>query len=319
MRTTVDYLRISVTDRCNLHCVYCSPLGDSGLKDSAAILSSEEIQRVVRLCVDCGIRKVRLTGGEPLLRGDIVDLVRRLAGIDGIEDLALTTNGVLLEEAASALKEAGLARVNISLDAAEPQCYRRITGSDALPQVLAGMRKALGAGLDPVRVNCVVIREVNLSQVVALAEMSFSLPISVRFIEYCPTNAETRPIGSYVPNSEVRKIIESRLGPLSSVVPRDAGGPAVYFRAGGLLGTIGFISARSSVFCERCNRLRLTSDGAIKPCLHSAQAYDLRSLLRTSADDPEIAQLLRKAIQEKSRHTRLTASAADFSMQQIGG
>jgi cyclic pyranopterin phosphate synthase len=217
------------------------------------------------------------------------------------------------------LKEAGLRRVNISLDAAEPQCYRRITGSDALPQVLAGIRKALDVGLDPVRVNCVVIREVNLTQVVALAEMSLHLPVSVRFIEYCPTNAETRPIGSYVPNSEVRKIIESRLGPLWRVVPLSAGGPAVYFKATGSVGTVGFISARSSIFCERCNRLRLTGDGAIKPCLHSAQAYDLRGLLRRGADDRAIVRLLRKAIHEKGRHTRLTASAADFSMQQIGG
>ncbi len=315
----VDYLRISVTDRCNLRCVYCNPLGDHGPKDNREILTAEEIQRVVRLGAMCGIRKVRLTGGEPLVRADIVDLVGRLAQVDGVEDLALTTNGVLLTGLTPALKNAGLRRVNVSLDAAEPECYRRITGCGALSRVFDGIDAALAVGLAPVRINCVVVREINLTQVAALAELSVRLPVAVRFIEYCPTSEDTRPVGSYVPNSEVRQIIESRLGPLSNVMMPDAGGPAVYFKAEGSLGTIGFISARSSIFCQRCNRLRLTSDGAIRPCLHSARFYDLKPLLRGTAEDRDIIQLLRRTISEKPLYTRLTAPAGDFSMQQIGG
>lgn len=311
-----------MTDRCNLRCIYCNPLSAAGLKDGGQILRADEIVRAVRLFAECGIRKVRLTGGEPLVREDIVGLVRRLARIEGIEDLALTTNGVLLKELAAALKEAGLRRVNISLDAAESQCYRRVTGSGALSRVLDGMEKAVEVGLAPVRINCVVIREVNLAQVAALAELSFRQPVSVRFIEYCPTCADTRPIGSYVPNREVRTIIESRFGPLSAVVPPRAGGPAVYFKAAGSIGAIGFISARSSVFCPpkaNCNRLRLTSDGAVRPCLHSARSYDLKALLRGGAADPAIVGFLRQIIDEKAHYTRLTAPAGDFSMQQIGG
>ncbi|MBN1361627.1 MAG: GTP 3',8-cyclase MoaA [Sedimentisphaerales bacterium] len=315
----VDYLRISVTDRCNLRCAYCNPLGDHGLKDDEEILAAEEIQRVVRLSVACGITKVRLTGGEPLVRADIVDLVQRLSGVEGIEDLVLTTNGVFLSGLAGALKQAGLKRVNISLDAADPECYRCMTGCEALSEVFDGIHRALNVGLTPVRINCVVVREINLSQVAALAEMALRLPVSVRFIEYCPTSEDTGPVGSYVPNREVREIVESRFGALSSVMAPEAGGPAVYFKTGGSLGTIGFISARSSIFCQRCNRLRLTSDGAIRPCLHSARSYDLKTPLRGGADDETIVRLLRRIVSEKALYTRLTAPAGDFSMQQIGG
>lgn len=315
----VDTLRVSVTDRCNLRCIYCNPLGIHGREDPAGILSFDEICRVVRLCAECGIRRVRLTGGEPLMRENISDLVRRLAATPGIEDLALTTNGVSLERMAAGLREAGLKRVNISLDAADGPCYRQMTGFDLFSRVIAGLHKALEVGLAPVRVNCVVMRDVNLSQVPALAEMTLRLPVSVRFIEYCPTTRSTGPASCSVPNGEVRDLIESRLGPLSSVVLSDAGGPALYSRIEGALGAIGFISGRSSVFCHRCNRLRLTSDGRIKPCLHAARSYDVKSLLRERADDGVLQSLIRKAIQEKGRYTRLNSQAGDFLMQSIGG
>jgi cyclic pyranopterin phosphate synthase len=344
----VDCLRVSVTDRCNLRCIYCNPLGSDGLIARGEIMSFEEIHRVVRLCAECGIRKVRLTGGEPLVRTDIVHLVRALAslsacgnaqaGISGIEELSLTTNGVLLAPMAAELKDAGLKRVNISLDSAERRCYRRITGSDSLLRVMDGIHKAIEVGLTPVRLNCVVIRDINLSQVPSLAEMSIRLPVAVRFIEYCPTGRRTKrqPFDSgelrveplwYVPNSEVRKIIESRFGPLSSIVSR-RDGPAVYFKVEGSAGAIGFISGRSSVFCHRCNRLRLTSDGRFRPCLYSARYYDIRKLIRSGAGDQAVAGLIRRVIREKSLYTRLTpdrnirgltVTAEDFSMQNIGG
>lgn len=315
----VDYLRVSVTDRCNLRCLYCNPLGTHGRRDREGILSFDEICRVVRLGAECGIRKVRLTGGEPLMCRSVANLVRKLAAVSGVEDLSLTTNGVCLAALATDLKAAGLRRVNISLDAAEPECYQRMTGSDLLLHVLEGMHKALEVGLTPVRLNCVVMREHNLSQVVPLARMTCELPVSVRFIEYCPTTRVTGTAGDYVPNREVRSLIEAQLGALSHVVVPQAGGPAVYFQAAGAAGTIGFISGRSSIFCQDCSRLRLTSDGKLKPCLHADQCYDVRELLRSGAGDKAIRDLLQQVVHEKSRYTRLTSTVGDFLMQSIGG
>jgi GTP 3',8-cyclase len=226
---------------------------------------------------------------------------------------------VLLGPMAAELKEAGLNRVNISLDAMDRGCYRHIAGADVLPQVIEGMHKAIEIGLSPVRVNCVVIRDENLSQVEALAELSLRLPVAVRFIEYVPTTRLTGPASCYVPNSEVRGIIESRFGPLSNLVVPDSGGPAVYFKIENAAGAVGFISGRSSVFCRQCTRLRLSSDGRIKPCLYSARSYDVSRLLQAGADDEAILSLLQKALREKSRYTKLNATAGEFLMQQIGG
>jgi cyclic pyranopterin phosphate synthase len=315
----IDYLRVSVTDRCNLRCIYCNPLGDARFADDSETLSSDEITRLVGLCAQCGIRRVRLTGGEPLLRENITGLVQTLAGIPGIDDLSMTTNGVLLASMAGELKEVGLKRVNISLDAMDRDCYRRIAGADVLSEVIDGMHRALEVGLAPVRINCVVIRDVNLSQVEALADMSLRLPVAVRFIEYCPTTRLTGPASCYVPNSEVRRIVESRFGTILDFVVSDSGGPAAYFKIQDAVGAIGFISGRSSVFCQHCTRLRLSSDGKIKPCLYGGHYYDVRRLLRAGADDDAILHLLRRTLREKSQHTKLNATAGDFLMQQIGG
>ncbi|MCL5280347.1 MAG: GTP 3',8-cyclase MoaA [Planctomycetes bacterium] len=315
----VDYLRVSVTDRCNLRCIYCNPLGDHGLRERAGILSFDEIHRVVRLCAECGIRKVRLTGGEPLMCRNIADLVRRLAAVRGLEDLSLTTNGVFLGSMAAQLKAAGLKRVNISLDAVDRQCYQQTTGFDLLPQVLDGLHKGLEVGLTPVRLNCVVMRDHNLSQVIPLAEMALHLPVSVRFIEYCPTSRVTRRADDYVPSAEVRRIIESHWGQLQSVAMPNASGPAVYFTTANAAGTIGFISGRSSVFCDNCSRLRLSSDGKIKPCLHADRCYDVRKLLRGGAGDETIRKLIQRILREKSCYTKITSTAGDFLMQSIGG
>ncbi|MHC4596327.1 MAG: GTP 3',8-cyclase MoaA, partial [Planctomycetota bacterium] len=204
---SVNYLRISVTDRCNLQCIYCHTLGGCDFIERKEILRFEEIHRIVRLFVGCGIRKVRLTGGEPLVRKNIVHLVRELADIAGIEELALTTNGVLLEPIAAELKDAGLQRVNISVDSAERESYKHITGFDLLSRVTKGIYKAIAVGLTPVKINTVILRGINESQIPALAHMSAYLPLAVRFIEYCPTSKYTKPASDYVPNSEVRKII----------------------------------------------------------------------------------------------------------------
>ncbi len=315
----VNYLRVSVTDRCNLRCVYCHPLGGCDFIERKEILSFEEISRLVRLFVKCGIRKVRLTGGEPLVRKNIAHLVRELADIAGIEELVLTTNGVLLEPVAAELKDAGLRRVNVSVDSAERESYKRITGYDLLPRVTRGIYEAIQVGLTPVKINSVIIRGVNASQILAVTQMSVYLPVTVRFIEYCPTSRHIMPGGDYVPNSEVRAIIEREFGPLSAVLVADTDGPAVYFRLRNSAGTIGFISGRSSIFCSSCNRLRLTSDGKLRPCLYSAHHYDLKELIRSGASDDRVSALLEKVIAEKHRYTKLNSFVEEFSMRKVGG
>jgi len=315
----IDYLRVSVTDRCNLRCIYCNPLGDCGLIQRDEILTFEEIHRIVGLFAECGISKARLTGGEPLVRKNIVALVEKLAAIAGIRKLALTTNGVLLEPVAAELKAAGLSRVNVSVDSAERGNYQRITGFDFLEKVIRGIYKAIEVGLTPVRINTVVLRGINEQDVAALAQLSVEMPIAVRFIEYCPTNNSTKPGTFFVPNSQVRRSIESRFGPLAATVVPNANGPAVYFRIKGAAGAIGFISGRTTVFCHLCNRLRLTSDGKVRPCLYSAHHYDVKELVRGGADDEAVRDLLEKIISEKSNYTKLNSPAVEFSMRNVGG
>ena len=318
---SVDYLRISVTDRCNLRCIYCNPLGDCGCIEPREILRFGEIERITRLFAECGINKFRLTGGEPLVRKDIVRLVDKLATIPNIDDLALTTNGVLLEPLAAQLKAAGLQRINISVDSAKRESYKQITGFDLLAKVTKGIHKAIEAGLEPVKINSVIIKGLNDSeeQILALAAMSVDLPVSVRFIEYCPTGKYTNPASDYLPNRDVRAIIERKYGPLSSVVMEHSPGPALNFKFRDSAGAVGFISGRSSMFCRSCNRLRLTSDGKIKPCLYSAHTYDLKRLIRGQASDRQMRDLLKRIISEKGNYTKLNSLKEGFSMCKVGG
>jgi len=296
-------------------------LSDCNSVEHEDILSFKEIHRIVRLFVQCGIRKVRLTGGEPLLRNDIVQLVHELASIAGIEELSVTTNGVFLESLAVELKTAGLHRVNISVDSIEREIYKQITGFDLLPVVTKGIYKAIEVGLTPVKINSVIIKGVNDSekQIAALAGMSVHLPVIVRFIECCPTNKYTKPASDYLPNSAVRAIIERRYRPLSGVVMGQGNGPALYFKIRDSAGAIGFISSRSSIFCFSCNRLRLTSDGKLMPCLYSTHTNDLKKLIRNGASDQQMRDLLNMIINEKSNYTKLNSFKEDFSMYKIGG
>ena len=318
---SVDYLRISVTDRCNLRCIYCNPLGDCGCIEPREILRFEEIERIARLFAECGINKFRLTGGEPLVRKDIFRLVDKLARIPNIDDLALTTNGVLLEPLAAQLKAAGLRRINISVDSVERENYKKITGFDLLPKVTEGIHKAIEAGLTPVKINSVIIKGLNDSeeQILALAAMSVHLPVTVRFIEYCPTGKYTNPASDYLPNRNVRFIIERKYGPLFSVVMEHSPGPALNFKFRDSAGAVGFINGRSSIFCRSCNRLRLTSDGKLMPCLYSAHTYDLKRLIRNRASDRQMRDLLKRIISEKSNYTKLNSLKEKFSMCKVGG
>jgi len=261
----IDYLRISVTDRCNLRCVYCMP--ESGVipKNPRELLSFEEIEEVARAAISLGINKIRITGGEPLVRRDLVSLIGNLS----ISDLSITTNGTFLEDYAQGLKEAGLHRVNISLDTLKEEKYEFITRSGRLPEALRGIEIALQVGLSPVKINVVVMRGINDDEIVDFVKLSYDKPVSVRFIEFMPFGrnlfwGEER----FIPMSEVKARCQS----FAELLPTNGlpgSGPARYYRIKGGRGTMGFISPLSSPFCSRCNRLRLTSEGKLRPCLYS--------------------------------------------------
>jgi len=319
LKMGVNCLRISVTDRCNLRCVYCRPQDDCDFTQQQDVLTSDEIQRVVELFADCGVDRIRLTGGEPLMRKDITPLVARLAGIESVRELTLTTNGVLLERMAAELKEAGLDRINVSIDSLEAGSYKRITGYDFSSEVVLGIRKAIEVGLQPVKINAVILKGINHSQVAALAGMSVDLPVTVRFIEYCPTGNNTQAADDYMPYDEIRRIIEDAFGPLCEASINRGNGPASYFRIDNSVGAIGFISGRSTVFCESCNRLRLTCDGRIKPCLYSPREYDIRKLIRGGAPDEQVRKVLKVIMSAKHAFTRLNSPAKGFSMRKVGG
>ncbi len=312
-------LRISVTDRCNLQCVYCRTTHDCDFIQQEDILKSDEIHRIVRLFTDCGVDKVRLTGGEPLIRKDIISLVARLAATEGVKELTLTTNGVLLQQMADELKAAGLDRINISIDSLEASSYKRITGYDFLSKVVSGIEKAMEVGLQPVKINAVILRGINHSQVAALAGMSVNLPVTVRFIEYCPTSNDTQSADDYMPYDEIQRIIENAFGPLSNVTIECNNGPALYFKIKNSAGAIGFIASRSTMFCESCNRIRLTSDGRIKPCLYSPREYNIRQLIRGGVPDEQVRNVLKKIIARKHAFTKLNSPAEKFSMRKVGG
>jgi len=321
MLCKVDYLRISVTDKCNLRCSYCNPPGSPGRRKDSDLLRVDEIRHMVELLIKCGINKVRLTGGEPLLRDDILQLVHELFNTDGIVDLSVTTNGVLLDSLAKELKSAGLHRINISIDSTDRENYQNITGFDMLPQVIKGINKALNVGLNPVKLNSVIIKGVNSSEeeITSLARISVNLPVIVRFIEYCPTGEFSKQTKEFVPNNEIRKIIENEFGQLDSVSITTGYGPAVYFKIRNSSGAVGFISGMTSVICNECNRLRLTCDGKLKPCLYSSKQYDLKELIRSDTDNSEIIRFINKIIYEKRNYTRVNNSSEEFSMQSIGG
>jgi len=314
----IDYLRVSVTDRCNLRCIYCNPLGDYGLIKRDEILTFEEIHRIVGLFAQCGISRVRLTGGEPLVRKNITSLIEKLASITAVNEITLTTNGVLLEQSADELKTAGLNRVNVSVDSLDRERYKFITGCDLLEDVKKGIRRSIEVGLTPVKINTVVLRGINEQDITALAQLTLEMPAAVRFIEYCPTDKNVEPDVFFVPSSQVRRSIEDRFGPLMAAAS-EGGGPAEYFKIRDSVGCIGFISGRSTFFCSSCNRLRLTSDGKVKPCLYSAYTYNVKELVRSGADDEQVLTFLRRIIGSKSNFTRLNSFIEGFSMCSVGG
>ena len=314
----INYLRISITDRCNLRCIYCMP--PEGIKSLShnEVLRYEEIVTIVQAAAELGISKIRLTGGEPLVRLGLADLVRMIANIEGIDDIALTTNGLLLRKYAAPLKEAGLKRVNVSLDSLREDRYKQITRIGNLSEALDGIEAAKEAGLVPVKINMVVIQGQNDDEILDFAKLSLNKGWHIRFIEPMPFTADTK--FSFIPISEIVSHLNT-LGNLEPYLPRDGNGPAKYFRYKGAEGTIGFISPMSECFCSTCNRLRLTVDGMLRPCLMSDNELDLKSLLRSGASLDEVKKVILKAIEAKPERHHLTEGECQKgrTMCQMGG
>jgi cyclic pyranopterin phosphate synthase len=317
----LNYLRISVTDRCNLRCAYCLPCEDVPRLAHADILRYEEILRIVRVGVRLGISKVRVTGGEPLVRKGICEFLAELAALPGVRDLSLTTNGVLLTDRLEALWAAGVSRINVSLDTLSPARYRQITGMDAFHRVWEGIRAAQGRGFDPIKLNVVALRGVNDDELVDLARLSLFSPLHVRFIEFMPIGQSR--IGEKTPLlvPEIQERI-SVLGKLLPVARTEMDGPAHRYRFEGAAGEIGFIPAISHQFCRRCNRLRLTASGQLRPCLLSDRQEDLKGPLRTGCSDAELAEIFFSATRHKpSDHNLAVGEPAHVccQMRSIGG
>lgn len=316
----IDYLRISVTDRCNLRCVYCMPECGIEEKSPADILTYEEIGIIVNSAVSLGINKIRITGGEPLVRKDIIKLVASLAEIQGIKDLSLTTNGVLLERYALQLKNAGLQRINISLDTLDDAKFSTITRTGAFfPDVLRGIDAAKNAGL-AVKLNVVLMEGINTEEVLNFVRFGRENALLVRFIEFMPTlDNQERNKFMYVPSDEISQLISSRY-PLEPITGVFGNGPARYFRLKESGNIIGFISALSCKFCRQCNRLRLTSDGFLLSCLAHTYGVDLKNRLRAGASREEILKLIKEAVSLKPKeHVMELNKISGCMMSQVGG
>ena len=325
----IDYLRISLTDRCNFRCIYCMPEEGVQQLPHEEILRIEEIVQAVRVAAGMGIRSIRLTGGEPLVRLGVVDLVRDIANVPGIENISMTTNGVLLPRMADDLKAAGLSRVNISLDTLDPDQFRQITRRGELQQTLDGIDAALEAGFNPVKINAVAVRSLH-QDYLKFAELSIDRPLHVRFIEYMPVGESSGTDGCGWGKQDVVSCEElfdtineqARAQGLPELVAagedRPLGwGPARYFMVPGAQGTVGFISPLSRHFCGECNRLRLTADGKLRPCLFSDHEDNLRAALREGDEEAQRA-VFAEALRAKpdDHHDRV---GTERGMSQIGG
>ncbi|MDR1029266.1 MAG: GTP 3',8-cyclase MoaA [Treponema sp.] len=328
---TLDYLRVSVTDRCNLRCIYCMPSDGVEHQSHEAILRFEEAHRFCRVVANLGIRRIKITGGEPLVRKGVVPFIRALTAIPGIEQVTLTTNGILLDRHLDELAAAKVAGINVSLDTLNPETFRRLTrlrsgdpSASAAPAVIVKtMERARSLGI-PVKVNCVPLRGINEGELARIAALAEKTVDAVRFIELMPLGyaAGREPI----PGGEVRTILERCSLLLCPTAECSGNGPATYFAVPGYSGRIGFINAVSQGFCETCNRLRLTPDGQLKPCLASGTAWDLRTLLRTGAADSQIAEAVTQAAAMKPAGHWFSAitdrspeNCKDTAMFRIGG
>ena len=317
----IEYLRISVTDRCNLRCIYCMPEEGVDWVRHEAILSFEEITHLVRILAHLDIRRIRLTGGEPLVRLGLPALIASLCEIDGIEQVNLTTNGILFASMARELQSAGLHGVNFSLDTLNPAVFRRITRTDRFTEVRAGIDTALALGFPSIKINCVPVQGINDGEVTAIAGLAKELPLEVRFIEMMPIGCGK----AYAPVTmeQVYRSLAALYGPGEAYHGTLGNGPAAYYSFPGFQGHVGFISAVSHEFCSQCNRIRLTAEGYLKLCLHYNTGIDLRAPLRSGTEDEILTALIRDAISEKPDHHRFSSKQVSAEeqhrMNAIGG
>lgn len=314
----LNYLRISITDRCNLRCLYCVPDGRLPKLRHDDVLTYEELLRLVTIGTSMGITKVRVTGGEPLVRKGVYDFLKSLSTLGPLEDLSLTTNAVLLGANLDRLKQAGIRRINVSLDTLKRDRYREITGYDQFERVWAGLEEALEMGFAPIKINVVAMRGINDDEFIEMGRLTQKYPFHVRFIEYMPIgNARMDPKGKLL-TSEIKQIL-APLGTLLPVSRQTNDGPAQRYRIENAPGELGFISSVSHHFCDRCNRLRLTANGQLRVCLLSDQQTDLRTPLREGASDEALARLIRQAVRNKKAHHHLAAAAAAKVNDQMSG
>ncbi|HUA19786.1 MAG TPA: GTP 3',8-cyclase MoaA [Bryobacteraceae bacterium] len=295
-----DSLRISVTDRCNIRCFYCMPEDNVNYVPREEILSFEEIERVVRVAASLGVTKVRITGGEPLIRKDLPVLIRKLSAIPGIQDLALTTNGVLLARQAQALYEAGLRRLNVHLDTLDRERFQRITRRDDLDKVLDGLETARRLGFGPIKINAVAVKNLIEPDVAPLARFGREHGYEIRFIEFMPLDSQGLwSRGNVLSAGEIIETLSREISPLVEIPDRDPRAPATEYRYADGGGRVGFIASVTRPFCLNCNRIRLTSDGKLRYCLFAIEETDVRGLLRQGAPDEEIAATIRETVRQK--------------------
>jgi len=344
----IDYLRVSITDRCNFRCVYCMPEEGFPATPKEENLTFEEIARLVRIAVTLGVTKIRLTGGEPLLRKELPDLIKEIDSFPGVQDISCTTNGFLLEELACRLARAGLLRVNVSLDTLRADRFTDIARRGSLEKVMAGIEAAFDAGLEPVKINCVLMKGVNDDELADFARLTLDRELHVRFIELMPMRWNLDEGPAYTPAcvtgkvqlkqsaggmlsdaqmrrlflsmDDARRMIERELGEMEEAfVPTN--GPARTYRVPGARGSVGFISQITNDFCSRCNRLRLTHDGFLRPCLMSDGELDLRTPLRAGASDSDLAALYEHVVDHKPERHYLAEGqrVVGRGMSQIGG
>lgn len=316
----INYLRLSVTDRCNMRCFYCMPKEGIVKKGHDSVLSYEELQLIAESAVGIGIEKIRITGGEPLVRVGLVRFLGKLSEIPGLRHLALTTNGLLLEEMASALHQAGVQRLNVSLDSLNPQTFSDITRGGNLKKVLAGLYAAEQAGFPPPKINCVIMRGVNDAEILDFADMTLSHGNSIRFIEYMPAIREDGWQRYCISGSEILERIAGRYT-LEQIDKGPFAGPSRDFRIPGASGSIGIITAVSGHFCSECNRIRVTSTGEAKGCLFSDERTDLLPFLRPP-DRERLSEMLRGIVATKPKRHSITGGEyahQNFTMSQIGG
>ncbi len=314
----INYLRLSVTDRCNLNCFYCRPKEKLIQLPPQEILSFEEIVKFLNLVTHWGIKQVRVTGGEPLLRRSIVSLIKMLSSLQGIKEVTMTTNGLDLANLALPLKEAGLSRINVSLDSLDRRRFLEITGCDRLEDVLRGIAVAKGCGLDPIKINMVLLKGINEEEIFHFVSFALENHLLLRFIEHMPVNG----IGAkwYISSTEIRDRIQKKWGPMEPVDSSlGSSGPAHYFRIKRNELILGFISPLSDPFCHSCSRLRLTVDGKLRSCLLSGFEVDLKGALREGAPEERIKELYEKVIQNKPKHHHFNFLSSGKFMFEIGG